>query len=110
MLLKKNVARTTIDIYYSEVKYWFGGWSYMILPHKYEKILSLFDPIDYHIDLTISEHCRKGTIRAIILFFKIRNTSKTLHFLCEHAGYLRFSSYDVTQNGYKRIRSDTNIY
>ncbi len=83
-----------------KVHYWAGGWAYCIRgPRTAEKILKMFNPMSWHIDLTIAEAARTGRLSVYACMPTIAN----------HAGSLRISSFDFVQKGDdKFIRSDTN--
>lgn len=83
-----------------KLHYWIGGWAYCIRDRAAaDHILELFNPMPWHIDLTMAEAARKGDLRVY----------GCIPTLCNHAGWLRSSSWDFWQIGdTKFIKSDTN--
>jgi hypothetical protein len=83
-----------------KVPFWIGGWGYCIRNRQVaQKILGFFEPLDWHIDLTLAEQTRQGKL----------NTYGCLPALTPHAGKLRVSSFDYTQLGDTRLlKSDSN--
>jgi len=84
-----------------KLHYWFGGWAYCIRNQMVaQKILSLFNPISWHIDLALAEETRLGRLKTYACMPTIAN----------HAGYLRISSFDFYQIGDPAfIKTDTNF-
>ncbi len=82
------------------VHYWIGGWSYLVRDRAAaDKIVGFFDPIDWHIDLTMAEQARLGNLKVYA----------TVPTLSNHQGYLRLSSWDYNQYGdHVGMKSDTN--
>jgi GR25 family glycosyltransferase involved in LPS biosynthesis len=83
-----------------KVHYWIGGWAYCIRNAAVAtKILKLFNPMTWHIDLTLAEAARTNQLRVYACVPTIAN----------HAGWLRISSYDFYQKGDPSfIKTDTN--
>lgn len=81
--------------------YWIGGWAYCIRNlAAAQKILKLFNPLTWHIDLTLAEAARTGQLKAYACMPTLAN----------HAGWLRMSSFDFYQKGDPGfIKSDTNL-
>jgi GR25 family glycosyltransferase involved in LPS biosynthesis len=84
-----------------KVHYWIGGWAYCIRNKQVaQKILKLFNPISWHLDIALAECVRNGQLRAYGCVPTIAN----------HAGWLRISSFDYYQIGDPSfIKSDTNL-
>lgn len=84
----------------TKVHYWIGGWAYCIRNKKVaEKILKLFNPLSWHIDLALAEAARSGRL----------NVYGCMPTLANHQGWLRISTYDFYQIGdATNIKSDTN--
>jgi GR25 family glycosyltransferase involved in LPS biosynthesis len=85
-----------------KIHHFIGAWGYILRDKSVaKKVLSFFEPINWHIDLTIAEQTRLGNLNTYIIF---NPTTIALH-----PGLLRISSFDYTQVGaYGRYRSDTN--
>ena len=83
-----------------KLHYWIGLWAYVIRNKQTaQKILSMFNPMPWHIDLTIADNVRRGKIKAYGRVPPIAN----------HPGWLRLSSWDVYQYGDpSKIKTDTN--
>jgi GR25 family glycosyltransferase involved in LPS biosynthesis len=83
-----------------KLHYWIGGWAYVIRNKKIAtKILTFFNPINWHIDLTIAEQARQGNL----------NVYGRMPPIVNHPGYLRISSFDLYQYGDpSKIKTDTN--
>lgn len=84
----------------TKVHYFFGGWAYMIRSKEVaRRILDLFDPIPFHIDLTLADAAMHNKL-------KVYGCVPTL---VNHAGELRISSHDYTQVGnVMYLKTDTN--
>jgi hypothetical protein len=83
-----------------KLQYWIGGWSLLFKSKEVAtKVLSFFEPINWHSDLTLAEQTRLGNL----------NTYAPLKTLSNHPGLLRISSWNYDQIGNPRmIKSDTN--
>jgi GR25 family glycosyltransferase involved in LPS biosynthesis len=83
-----------------KIHHFIGGWSYILRSKEVAtKVLGFFDPITWHIDLTLAEQTRLGHL----------NTYALIPSLSLHPGLLRASSWDYTQVGhFANYRSDTN--
>lgn len=83
-----------------KVHFWIGGWSYIIRNKQIaNKIKLLFNPISWHIDLTLAENAR----------LKKLNVYGIVPPLINHPGLLRISSWDTNQYGDpSKIKTDTN--
>lgn len=83
-----------------KVHYWIGGWSYCIRGvETAQKILKMFNPMTWHIDLTLAEAARTNKLHVYACMPTIAN----------HAGWLRVSSYDFYQKGDGVfVKTDTN--
>ncbi len=84
-----------------KLHHFIGGWGYIIRSKIVaDKILGFFDPINWHIDLTIAEQTRVGNLK----------TYGCIPSLAMHPGLLRASSWDFTQVGnVAQIKTDTNL-
>lgn len=84
-----------------KVHYWIGGWAYCVRNvATAQKILKMFNPMTWHIDLTLAEAARTGKLKVYACLPTIAN----------HAGWLRVSSFDFYQKGDPGfIKSDTNL-
>lgn len=82
------------------LKFWFGGWAYVIHHTSKNKILSGFEPlINAQNDITMAEMAANGQLRVYGCIPTLMN----------HPGQLRISSFDFTQDGdMSQYRSDTN--
>jgi len=80
--------------------FWIGGWAYCIRsPATAQKILKMFNPMTWHIDLTIAEAARTNKLSVYACMPTIAN----------HAGWLRISSHDFVQKGDGSfVKTDTN--
>ena len=81
--------------------YWIGGWAYLIRSKQVAKkiIADYFNPLDWHIDLTLAEASRLDQLRVYACMPTIVN----------HSGWLRISSFDFYQVGdVHLLKSDTN--
>ena len=99
-LCKLNDCEPVLEGGIVKVHYWFGGWAYCIRGHKEaEKILGIFNPISWHIDLSLAEAAQSNKLRVYACMPTIAN----------HAGHLRISSFDFVQKGdSKYVKTDTN--
>jgi GR25 family glycosyltransferase involved in LPS biosynthesis len=81
--------------------YWIGGWAYIVKNKLVaQKIINLFTPIPWHIDLGLAENARIGKL-------KVYGVVPTL---INHPGKLRISSWDIYQFGNpSKLKTDTNI-
>lgn len=67
------------------VRYFFGGWAYVVHDRPAAmRILQAFQPISWHIDLTMAEQAQQGTLRVY----------GCVPTLVNHPGELRISSFD----------------
>jgi GR25 family glycosyltransferase involved in LPS biosynthesis len=83
-----------------KLHFWIGLWGYVVRNQQVaEKILHYFNPLDWHIDITIAEQVTRGNLKAYGRIPPIVN----------HPGLLRISSWDTYQLGdVSKIKSDTN--
>lgn len=98
---KLNDSEPILDGGIVKVHYWIGGWAYCIRNQQVaQKILKMFNPMTWHIDLTLAEGARLGQLNVYACMPTIAN----------HAGWLRVSSFDFYQKGDPGfIKSDTNL-
>lgn len=84
-----------------KVHYWIGGWAYCLRNYAAaQKILKMFSPLTWHIDLTLAEAARTNNLKVYACMPTLAN----------HAGWLRISSFDFYQKGDPSfIKSDTNL-
>lgn len=84
-----------------KVHYWIGGWAYCIRNKTVaQKILALFNPMPWHIDLVLAQASKDGKLKVYGCLPTITN----------HSGWLRISSFDFYQIGDPAyIKSDTNL-
>lgn len=83
------------------IKYWFGGWGYVLSVTGAAKIASALHPLPWHFDLSCADLARQGQLKAYA----------TIPALVMHPGVLQVSSFKYTQRGDAnrvRYRSDTN--
>lgn len=86
--------------YIARVHAWIGGWAMLYRPHVKEWLLPHLTPLNWHIDIAISDLARLGKIKAY----------GCLPPLVFHPGYLRLSSWDYEQVGNTQfMKTDTNI-
>jgi GR25 family glycosyltransferase involved in LPS biosynthesis len=83
-----------------KLHYWIGGWSWIVKNKEVaEKMLTFFNPINWHVDITIAEQARLGNL----------NVYGCQESISRHPGLLRASSWDFNQVGnVNKIRTDTN--
>jgi len=83
-----------------KLHYWIGGWAYCIRSVKVaQKIMEFFNPMTWHIDLSLAEQARIGNLKAYGCMPTLSN----------HQGMLRISSFDFYQFGDAAgLKSDTN--
>ncbi len=83
-----------------KIHHFIGAWGYILKDKSVAiKVLKFFDPITWHIDLTLAEQTRLNEL----------NTYALIPSISLHPGLLRASAWDFTQVGnYKNYRSDTN--
>ena len=83
------------------VRFWIGGWGYVVRsPAVAQKILALFRPIDWHVDLVLAEAAwqDKPPVYGLVPT------------LTPHGGHLRISTFDHWQKGNPDLlKSDNNI-
>lgn len=84
----------------AKLHYWIGGWAYIIRNKKVaKKILTFFNQISWHIDITLAEQTRSNNL----------NTYGVVPSICNHPGFLRQSSFDHNQYGDpSKMKTDTN--
>jgi GR25 family glycosyltransferase involved in LPS biosynthesis len=84
-----------------KVHYWIGGWAYCVRSKAVaQKILKLFNPMSWHIDLSLADAARSKALKVYACLPTITN----------HSGWLRISSFDFYQIGDPAfIKSDTNL-
>jgi len=84
----------------AKLHYWFGGWAYVVKNKAAaQSILQGFDPIPWHIDLTMAEMAMNGKLRVYGCVPPLVN----------HPGYLRISSFDQDCYGDGVYTTDTNL-
>lgn len=98
---KENDSEPVLEGGIVKVHYWIGGWAYCVRNQAVaEKILKMFNPMTWHIDLTLAEAARTKQL----------NVYACMPTLANHAGWLRVSSFDFYQKGDPSfIKSDTNL-
>lgn len=83
----------------TRVHYWFGGWAYVVRDSRTAaKCLSFFEPISWHIDLTLADQALEGNLRVYACLPPLVN----------HPGRLRWSSFDQELYGQGIYTTDTN--
>lgn len=97
---KKNDQEPVYEGGIVKLHYWFGAWGYVVRSHAAaQKILQGFDPIPWHIDLTMAEMAMNGQLRVYGCVPPLVN----------HPGYLRISSFDQDCYGDGVYTTDTNL-